>query len=467
MSLPFVGMFYLWLGHDPTRSWSIFAPGMDNQPAGRSGSPVVAAVFGSYKAVLESPAEAEFLDGSWPSFRGETRENRQHDGALPAGFASLSQARLLWQTTLGEGHGGPSVKNGRVYLTDYDEAARRDVVRCFRLSDGAELWQTGYAHPLKRNHGFSRAVPAVTEKTVVSIGPEGHVMALERESGELLWGIDLVAEWGAKIPSWYTAQCPLIDNGVVLLAPASDKALMIGVDERTGEILWQSQPVPGRKLSHSSIVRAEIAGTAQYIYSAQGGILSVSAQKGEEGKILWNHPWSANVVAPSPVVWNQRVLQSAGYGAGSIVIELSAQGGVWQTSEAARYAPPKGLASEQQTPILGDDFFIAIQPKDAGALREQLVAADASGEILWSTGSELRFGLGPYILCGDRLLVLNDDGELFLLRVDRGGWELLDRRVIIDEGVDAWGPLALTETGILLARDANRLVCYDLRGGGQ
>ncbi len=33
------------------------------------------------------------------------------------------------------------------------------------------------------------------------------------QTGELLWDQDLVKDYGAKVPLWYTSQCPLIDQG--------------------------------------------------------------------------------------------------------------------------------------------------------------------------------------------------------------------------------------------------------------
>jgi len=474
IAIPFVAMLAFWAGLDGTRDWTASVPGMDNQPPTRVAS-IGRVSFGSWHRAFDSPAEKERHEGFWPGFRGPRRDNRAASLsgkplAVPASMdESLSGARLLWQRTLGEGHAAPAVFGTRVYLLDYDEDARRELVRAFRLSDGEELWQTGYPCVLKRNHGFTRSVPAVTETSVITLGAEGHVMALNVADGTVRWGIDLVNDWKAAIPSWYTAQCPLVDNGTVVLAPASTDAMMIGLDETTGKLLWKAPNPQGWKLSHSSVMKARLGGVDQYVYAAIGGLVGVAAGGAEgsggiaPGTLLWSHPFSANVVAPSPLVYGNRILQSAGYGAGSVCLEVTNEAGEWRVREIARYVPSAGLASEQQTPIaVADDLILSVQPKDAGAWRDQLVAAGPSGEILWSSGSKLRLGLGPYALAGDRLFALNDDGELFMIRVGREGWTLLDRRVIIEQGQDAWGPLVLTASGILLARDSTRLVCYEL-----
>ncbi len=50
------------------------------------------------------------------------------------------------------------------------------------------------------------------------MGPRCHTLCLSRETGEFLWGIDLVEEYGTKVPKWYTGQCPLIDGDRLIWA---------------------------------------------------------------------------------------------------------------------------------------------------------------------------------------------------------------------------------------------------------
>ena len=60
------------------------------------------------------------------------------------------------------------------------------------------------------------------------------------------------------------------------------------------------------------------------------------------------------------------------------------------------HTPREGLASEQQTPILAGEYLWTINPKDAGAMRNQLACYHISNlrNPVWSSGKENRFGLG-------------------------------------------------------------------------
>ena len=46
-----------------------------------------------------------------------------------------------------------------------------DFCTAHSLKDGSEIWRFAYPVPVKRNHGMSRTLPAVTDEYIVSIGP--------------------------------------------------------------------------------------------------------------------------------------------------------------------------------------------------------------------------------------------------------------------------------------------------------
>jgi outer membrane protein assembly factor BamB len=145
-----------------------------------------------------------------------------------------------------------------------------------------------------------------------------------------------------------------------------------------------------------------------------------------------------------------------------MVLKLRRSGNKFQVEVVDEYSPREGLASEQQTPVIFEDHFLGIVPKDAGALRNQLVCVHPRDfkEILWSSGPEKRFGLGPCMIADNKLFILSDDATLTMTRLSTSGYEELDSHRIL-EGHDAWGPLALAD-GYMVLRDSKTLVCLDL-----
>jgi outer membrane protein assembly factor BamB len=108
-------------------------------------------------------------------------------------------------------------------------------------------------------------------------------------------------------------------------------------------------------------------------------------------------------------------------------------------------------------------MVITIMPKDGGAHRSRLAcyATDNFSTPVWSSGGDERFGLGPYMVIGDKLLALEDEGSLFVYKVEPRKLTLVGRQKVMD-GVDAWGPLAYAD-GYLELRDAHRVVCLKLK----
>jgi len=345
-----------------------------------------------------------------------------------------------------------------VYVLDYDETRRRDALRCFSLETGAEIWRSSYPVEVKRNHGMSRTVPAVSDDYVVTMGPMCDVMCVERQTGRFLWGMDLVREYGSTVPLWYTAQCPLIVDGITVLAPAGQD-LLLGVDCATGEIRWRTPNPAGWEMSHSSVMPMEFAGRATYVYAAIGGLVCVAASGDEAGQVLWQSPaWDKRIVAPCPVQLSPtRVFITSGHGAGSALLELTDDG---RGVQSVRPVDKTEMACEQQTPVVLDGCLLGVLPKDAGEFREQLVCWHPERGVVWRSGAERRFGLGPWALADGKVYVLDDRGTLTMLRASVSAYEELGRAQILD-GRDAWGPLALAGRRLIL-RDSTRMVCLDI-----
>lgn len=445
-------------------------PGMDNRPKMviRSDSVIIGEFFDSDSI----PEPEEMIPGEWPRFRGSDFDNISKDITPLAETWDTSGPPVVWRTTLGEGYAGPAVHNGRVYILDYNERRKADVLRCFSLATGRELWKRWYYVELKRNHGYSRTIPAVTDNYVVTIGPRSHVMCTHPVTGDLLWSIDLEKvygipgrETGRVTPDFFSGQCPLIDNDIAIIAPGV-KALMIGVDCATGLVKWTTPNPDSLRMSHGSIIPMTILGKRMYVYNAVGGVCGVSAEDADQGKLLWSTTdWSPATTAASPLLLNSSEIAVFGsYGAGGAKVVVSFDGTKYSASVKEQHKATEGIASDQQTPILIGDFVWSVMPENAGPLKKQLVCFQKSDlrTPVWSSGKENRYGrgLGPYIVSGDKMYLLDDDCILYLFSMKNSSVTLLAKHKIID-GIEAWGPMALVGK-YLIIRDARNLLCLNI-----
>ena len=450
-----------WFFYNPVDDFTASVPGLDNRPAKGQGDNELVNIGEDFTFYREYNSD---LSGTWPRFRGADFDNINKEPILLIDGWAKEKPEILWETDLGEGHAAPVIYQGRVYILDYDEAKKSDVLRCFALTTGEPLWERGYRVHIKRNHGMSRTVPAVNQKYVLTLGPRGHVMCCDRINGDLIWAMDLVKDYGAEIPFWYTGQCPLIDDNVAILAPGGN-ILLMGVDCATGEIVWQSPNPGGWQMSHSSVMPLPLAGKRMYVYAAVGGVCGISAEADDLGEILWTTTaFAPSVLAPSPIALpDNKLFITAGYGAGAAMFQISKDNEGFSADLLYQYKPRDGLASEQQTPLVIDDMVYGILPKDAGSLRNRFVCChpDDMTTFVWSSGKTERFGLGPYIYADGKCFILDDDGTLIIARISKNGFQILDKRRII-EGHDAWAPIAIAD-GYLLMRDSKKMLCLDMR----
>ena len=449
LSIPLgaVFVFILWNSRLPSESIKERQPGMDriNTAAHtEQSSPFLSA------KLLPGNGAASALPGAWPKFRGPNG-----DGIATDNVAIGQKWTPLWTVDLGEGYAGAAVRDGRVYVLDYDQQNFADALRCLSLADGKEIWRFTYPVKVKRNHGMSRTTPTLAGKYVLSLGPKCHVTCVDTATGQFVWGIDLVKEYNVEVPEWYAGQCPLVDGDRVILAPGGD-ALMIAVELATGKVVWKTPNPHDWKMTHASIVPIEFSGKRQYVYCGSHGVVGVSAN---DGAVLWEtDKWVISIATvPTPIdVGDGKLFFSGGYNAGAKMLQLKMSEGKIEVVELFHLAA-NDFGATQQTPILYQNHIYGVRPDG------QLACLDLAGKVVWTSGGKDKFGLGPFLIASGKLFVMNDDGVLTLAEASPAGYHFLVKNRVLN-GHDSWAPLALAG-GRLLARDLTQMVCLDITGG--
>lgn len=439
---------FVWGTNLPAGKIPLRVPAVDGDGAAEAGgsSPFEKGVL------TTSGGTASDLPGAWPCFRGANRDAVSTEDTPLAETWAAGEPKPLWSVDAGEGYAGAAVLDGRVYLMDYDREAKADALRCLSLADGREIWKFSYPLAVKRNHGMSRTVPAVTKQFVVSLGPKCHVSCLDAVTGKFQWGIDLVREYGSTVPAWYAGQCPLIDGDRVILAP-SGSSLMIAVELATGKVIWKTPNPRDWKMTHVSITPMEIAGRKTYVYCGHRGVAGIAA---DDGSLLWETgDWKislATVSSPVPVP-GDRIFLSGGYEAGAMMLGITEQGGKFTAKPVFRLDADV-FGATQQTPVFHDGHLYGVRPSG------ELVCLDLNGKVLWTSGTGNRFGLGPFMIAGGKIFVMDDSGGLTMAAATPDGFKPLAKAKVLD-GHDSWGPMAIAG-GRLIVRDLTRMVCLDL-----
>ncbi len=400
------------------------------------------------------------LAGDWPQFRGPSRDNISAETGLLKVWPA-NGPKILWRTPVCEGYAGAAIKDGRVYLNDYNVPKKEHLVRCISLADGKDVWQWSYPVEIRPSHGITRTVPAVGQKLVFSLDPKCRFHALDIKTGKLVWQKNLVQDYKATIPGWYAGQNPLLDGDKVILATGGD-ALVIAFDQATGKEIWRA-PNPGKDvMSHASLMPATIGGIKQFLYLTMNKVVGVAAA---DGQILWSNPFTAKMAAcPSPVsIGDGRVFVTSGYEAGSAMYQVQ-KGASGFVAKKLYDLTSVQFNSEVHTPILYQNHLFAVSSKTRG----RFTCLDLDGKIVWQSpvvsgdpSATRTFDLGAFMLADGMFFIL--DGKTGMLRLIEANTkqykELASAQIL--GGEDVWGPMALSN-GKLIIRDMNQMVCLQV-----
>ena len=356
-----------------------------------------------FAAVLPLAAE------DWPEWRGAGRLGVWTETGIleefPAGGLTAT-----WRVPVGGGYAGPSVADGRVFVTDARRADPRSTAAVERLlaldeATGEVLWtrewDTNYAG-LQLIYAIGpRATPTVDGDRVYAVGAMGNLLALDVADGSLLWEKDYVQDFNASIPSWGISGAPLVDGDrLICLVGGEPDAKVIAFDKLTGEVLWQalsSDSEPG----YTAPIVIEAAGVRQLIIWHPRAISSLDP---ETGSVYWEVPHVVDMGMTIPTA----------------VHSDPEFGQVFDT-----------LDSVISTPVIQGDYLYGVD--SFGTLR---CLELRSGRRVWETnaliGQRHRHGSAFIVRHRDRYFINTDAGELIIARLSPEGYDEISRTHLID-----------------------------------
>lgn len=410
------------------------------------------------RTIVSFLAFAAFVSAAdWPQFLGPDRNSVSSETSLAKTLPADGPA-VLWKCSVGDGFGGAAVVSGKVYILD--RAGDEDVIRSLDASSGKELWRYAYTAPGKVSYNGSRATPTVHGTMLYVVGQKGHFTCLNRETGALVWQKNIMDDYGSKLPQWGYTQNPLIYKGTVIVSVFADSAGLVAYDLQSGDVIWKSRALSGGAC-YVSPVLADVDGTEQVLIisaKTKNDTGEIAAFDPNSGADLWTFDgWQCTIPISFPLaVGNGKFFITAGYGAGSVMIQVKKSGSSFSVSKVFS---TQDCGAQIHLPLFINGYLYA--HSNDNSRRDGLVCLSLDGEKKWGTGKEPNFEKGGMLYADGRIYSVDgDSGIFYIIDPSPDGFKPLAQAKLLGTK-QAWGPLAISD-GKLYLRDQKTLFCISV-----
>ena len=365
----------------------------------------------------------------WNQWRGPDRDGKLTGLELPASLDD-QQMRKVWSIPLEPSYSGPLVVGDRVYTTQTIDK-KFEAVTAHDRKTGQQLWEKQWEGAMsvpffaKANGDWIRATPAYNEGKLYVAGMRDKLVCLNADNGDIVWDLDFPKTMKSKVPAFGYVSSPLVDGDAVYTQAGQ---AIFKLNKLTGEVVWEAgKNGGGMDSAFSSPMIATLAGKRQLVVQTRNELMGLEIK---DGAILWRQKIEAfrgmNIITPT-------IDRDS--------IFVSSYGG--QTKLFKLVGTDNGFELQQQWTLPAQGYMCTPVVVDGHAythLRNQRFACYdlKNGVEKWKTK---KFGkYASLVVVGDKILALDENGWLMLLKINPEAFELLGKRKV---GTDTWAHLAL------------------------
>ena len=408
----------------------------------------------------------------WHQWRGENREGVWNETGILEKFEG-EQIPLRWRVPIGSGYSGPSVADGRVYVTDrLTKPKQVERVHCFDWETGEPIWSYTYECVYKIDYTAGpRAAVTVYEGLAYALGSMGHLHCFDAATGEVVWQRDLNAEYNINMPIWGIASAPIVEaDNLIVQIGGKPNACIVAFNRKTGEEKWTAVD---DSASYSAPILITHAGQRILICWTGNNIAALDP---ETGTVHWLHPfpatrWEIGIATP---IFDGHQLFFTNFYEGSLLLklppnELAVELGWHRAGKDERHT--EALQTTMATPVRIGDYIYGVD--SYGELR----CIDArNGDRIWEDLSAVRKARWSNIhfvkhpaSSDSRVWMFNEHGELLITELSPEGLNIISRAKLIEPTRDqlnqrggvTWAHPAFAYKHVF-ARNDKELVCANL-----
>lgn len=383
-------------------------------------------------------------ESNWPNWRGLNQNGisseSQWELSLPEGGINI-----LWQVDIGRGHSSFAVY-GKYLYTMGNINKKQDVVYCLDTETGKEIWRYEYACEGGSFIG-PRATPTTDGEHVYTFSRNGHLCCLDAKTGTEKWKKNLTEEWGVTNLMHGLSSSPCLVGDLVIVNAG---AYGFAFDKKTGEKIWSSDPKTD--CGYATPVSFSMNGENAVAMFAGDGLSLVQAATGK--RILF-FPWKTEYAlnASDPVLIGDQIFLCSWNDTGAALIKIKENQAsiVWQN---------EGLRSTFSTPVILDGYLYGFA--GSADMKSQLKCADlATGQEKWS--HECKYG--SIILADQKLIVLDEQGQLLIIKASPSGYEEISQCTIFKPSREmrSWTSPVLCQGKLFLRNSLGKVICIQLK----
>ena len=380
----------------------------------------------------------ELLPTDWPQWRGPTR-NSQVIGKRWPDSLDENHLELSWEVERGPSYSGPIVVGDRVFTTETDKR-KTEVVYAYDKTTGDELWRTEWEGSMKvpffaaSNGSWIRATPACDGETIYVAGMCDVLYALDCATGNIRWNVDFKKRFDSPMPAFGFASSPLVHGDAIFVQAGGG---FVKLNKTTGETIWRVANDGGGMFgsAFSSPIITTIQNKQLLLVQTRKSLKGVDPVTGDE---MWSQDIEAfrgmNILTPT--VHNETIFTSAHSGHSQL----------WRHPDQSTSLEQIWSGKSQaymSSPVVVDNYIYL-------HLRNQRIVCInlETGEEAWRTTP-----FGKYqsmAVLDDKILVLDESGELLLFSANPNEFNLIDRRRVTQK--DTWGHIAISKNQIFIRR---------------
>jgi outer membrane protein assembly factor BamB len=395
-----------------------------------------------------------YAEDDWPQFRGPKRDNHSPDKGLLTEWPENGPP-VVWKAKgLGSGFSSLAVTGGKIFTMG--NKGKSSFVVALDQKDGNILWSA----EVGKEGGNLGCTPTVDGDRVYAIGQHGDLVCLDTSNGDVQWRKNFHKDFGGHCGGWMYTESPLVDGDKLVCTPGGKDALIVALNKKTGDVIWQC-PCPawdsrsGSTAGYASIVVAEVGGIRQYVQLVASGLVGVAAK---DGRFLWRYDQLADTTAniPTPIVLGDDVFCSAGYNQGGALLHLTKQDDEVKAEPA--YFKHELKNKHGGLVVVGD--YVYGDHDDSG---RPFCAEVKTGKLMWRKDKgNAGHGSAAVTYADGHLYFLYDNGVAALVEASQEKYKEISAFQIPNAQRPTWAhPVVIG--GKLYLRSGDVLWCYDVK----